>query len=192
MKLYLALELVVNKQGDIIFLKKDICILRFNDVRGKNLWKEVLTSKSTFKNIPLNEINWDSYFLIPKNSLNYVKLDCNQISNILKIKTNEEGFKSLSTNTKITIQLRTMMDLESFDKFYEFVPDHAELEFKNFPIVILFKFSKIINIRFIFFINRNKWRLFFLYKYVSNNIFNNLKAIFLSYNYKTVSIQLKQ
>ena len=142
MKLYLALKLVVNKQGDIIFLKKDICILRFNDVRGKNLWKEVLPSESTFKNIPLNEINWDSYFLIPKNSLNYVKLDCNQISNILKIKINEEGFKSLSTNAKITIQLRTMMDLESFDKFYEFVPEHAELEFKNFPTVKLFKFSK--------------------------------------------------
>ena len=128
-------NIVFDYDGDDLefttFLEDYVCISNFKRLSGDNLRKQILTTQFTPSDLSLAVLSNEEYAIIPKNSLNHIRLTWNSIPCLLRNETNKLNFKLLSPKTKIIITLDSMYDFEVLNKFSEFVPDHSELELNN-------------------------------------------------------------
>ena len=96
----------------------------------KNLRKENLNSE--FKqNVPsFVDIKYESYILIPINSLSHLRLKWSKISKLFEKESNRSNFKKLSVKANIIIEINSIDDLEFIYRFSEWIPEHWDLELR--------------------------------------------------------------
>ena len=121
-----------SSQENILFLDNYIWISNFKEMYARNLKKENLTTKIALEGLSLDDLNNESCILIPKNSLSGIQLDLRDTSSIFANEISVKNFKSLSSKTKIIIELSSMDDLAKLNKIKEYFPEHSELKI-GFP-----------------------------------------------------------
>ena len=118
-----------NRQNKdfIIFHKNNIIVTDFADIGGGNMRRQI-TPTSVDNDISLDEINIESWVLIPKNSIDNLKLEWRHIFKLLENDINKRNFSNLSSNSNVSIRLNSINDVLAFYEACEFVPEHSKLE----------------------------------------------------------------
>ena len=119
-----------QNKDSIIFHKNSIIITDFADIGGDNMRRQI-TSTSVDDDISLDEINNESWVLIPKNSIDNLGLDWKLFLKLLENDINKQNFPTLSSNSNVSIRLKSMKDVLSFYEACEFIPGHSKLEFSG-------------------------------------------------------------
>ena len=83
----------------------------------------------------MGDLKNESCILIPKNNLSCIRLRLKDISNIFENEINVANFKSLSSKTKIIIELSSVNSLAELNKLKEYFSNNSELEIKFSPTI---------------------------------------------------------
>ena len=122
-------------QENILFLENYVWISNFEEINIVNLKRENLTTEILLEDLSLGNLKNDSCILIPKNNLSCIRLNLRNIYNIFENEFSITNFKSLSSNTKIIIELFSMEDLAKLYKLKEYFPEHSELKIEYGPTI---------------------------------------------------------